>query len=103
MQTLLVRVNEAAEALGLSRSKVYDLIARGEIPSVRVGNSVRVSTRALEAWLKALGTQACRSLPKAPHDGGRPAPPRLSGPRNQGIKRPSAQPRTPGALDRRRT
>ncbi len=66
MEPLLLRVEEAAEALGLSRSKVYDLIARGEIPSVRVGTSVRVNSRALDAWLKALAERNARSMPASP-------------------------------------
>jgi len=33
---------EAAEAIEVSRSKVYVLLGSGELPSVRVGGSVRV-------------------------------------------------------------
>ncbi len=39
---LLLRPREVAAATGLSRSMVYELIGRGELPSIRVGKSVRV-------------------------------------------------------------
>ena len=37
--------------MGVSRSKAYELIARGEIPSVKVGGCVRVPIAALQAWI----------------------------------------------------
>lgn len=47
---LLITVREAAERINLSRDTVYDLIARGEIPSKRVGRVLRVPVKALEKW-----------------------------------------------------
>jgi excisionase family DNA binding protein len=51
MESLLLRVPEAAQLLGLGRTTTYDLIARGEIPVVRVGRAVRVPREALVAWI----------------------------------------------------
>lgn len=51
MDKLLLRPVEAAEAIGIGRSKVYELIASGELPSVRIGASVRVPVEALRAWI----------------------------------------------------
>jgi excisionase family DNA binding protein len=48
---LLLKPTEAAEAIGIGRSKVYELLARGELPSIRVGASVRVPVEALRAWI----------------------------------------------------
>jgi len=48
---LMLRPSEAAEALGVSRSKAYELIASGEIPSVHVGGCLRVPVDALKAWI----------------------------------------------------
>lgn len=48
---LLLTVPEAAELLRLSRNGTYELIARGEIPSIRLGRSIRVPRSALDAWL----------------------------------------------------
>jgi excisionase family DNA binding protein len=50
-QRLAYRVPEAADALGVSRAKAYELISRGEIPSIRVGSSIRVPVDALRAWM----------------------------------------------------
>lgn len=51
MERLLLRPLEAAEALGISRAKAYELIAAGEIPSVKLGGCVRVPVSALENWI----------------------------------------------------
>jgi excisionase family DNA binding protein len=51
MDRLLLRPLEAAEAIGIGRSKVYELLASGELPSVRVGSSVRVPVDALREWV----------------------------------------------------
>lgn len=39
----LLTIAEAAERLCLSRSKVYELIADGELPTVRIGRARRVA------------------------------------------------------------
>ena len=50
---LLLRPTEAALALGVSRSKIYDLIASKAIPSIKLGGSVRVPAIQLQAWIDA--------------------------------------------------
>ena len=52
-ERLLLRPVEAAEVIGVSRSKAYELISRGEIPSIKVGGCVRVPVAALRAWIDA--------------------------------------------------
>lgn len=54
MVKLLYRVEEAAELLGLGRSKTYELISRGEIGSVRVDGAIRVPQTAIEDFIYAL-------------------------------------------------
>jgi excisionase family DNA binding protein len=49
---LLLRVPEAARLLSVSRSTLYQLVAAGEVPVVRVGRSVRVVRRELERWVQ---------------------------------------------------
>lgn len=51
METLLLRPDEAARLLGVGRSKIYALLASGEVPSIRVGRSVRVPVDALKHWV----------------------------------------------------
>lgn len=50
-----LKVPEVAEVLRIARSRAYDLVARGEIPAVRIGRSVRVSRNDLERWLEGQG------------------------------------------------
>ena len=42
IKKLLLKPAEVSELAGLGKSKTYELIATGEIPSVRIGRSVRV-------------------------------------------------------------
>ena len=45
-------VPEVAEELRIPRSRAYDLIARGSLPAVRIGErSIRVHRRELERFL----------------------------------------------------
>ncbi len=51
-QKLLLRPIEAAEILGIGRSKAYQLMADGTLPTVRIGKkSVRVPADALRRWV----------------------------------------------------
>lgn len=52
MEKLLLKPSEAAQVLGIGRSLIYELIARREIPSVRLGRCVRVPSESLQRWLK---------------------------------------------------
>lgn len=54
MPKLLLTVPEAAEALAISRSKLYELIAAGLVRSVRIDGSRRVPVEALESYVSAL-------------------------------------------------
>jgi excisionase family DNA binding protein len=47
-----LKVPEVAEMLQIARSRAYELVGEGEIPSVRIGRSVRVNRRELERWLE---------------------------------------------------
>jgi excisionase family DNA binding protein len=49
MEKLMVSPEEAAEALGISRSRVYVLIGNGELPSAKFGRVRRIAVRDLEA------------------------------------------------------
>ncbi len=48
--------DDVAQLLGLSRSKVYEAIRLGEIPSIRVGRRLLVPTCALRTWLSESGS-----------------------------------------------
>lgn len=51
MDKLLLTIPEAAAQLSLGRSKFYSLLQSGAIPVVRIGRSVRISSKALEEWV----------------------------------------------------
>jgi excisionase family DNA binding protein len=46
-ERLAVAVEEAAHLLGISRSLAYELCARGELPTIRLGRRLVVPKRAL--------------------------------------------------------
>ncbi len=47
----LLRANEVAQQLNISRSLAYQLMQRGEIPTVRFGSSVRVRECDLKEYM----------------------------------------------------
>jgi excisionase family DNA binding protein len=51
MEKILIRPKDVCVLLSLGRSKTYELIASGVIPSVRIGRSIRVPVEALRNWL----------------------------------------------------
>ena len=54
---LLLTPEEAADALSIGRSKVYELISDGRLPSVRIDASRRVRTSALLEFVERLQEQ----------------------------------------------
>jgi excisionase family DNA binding protein len=51
---LLVRVSEAADVLGICRSRIYELLYAGKLPSVKLGNSRRIRYSDLEDFVRDL-------------------------------------------------
>ena len=51
---LLLTTEEVARALGISRTKVYELILAGTLESVKIGSCRRVPVAALDAYVEAL-------------------------------------------------
>lgn len=49
---ICVRVNDAARMVGLGRTKLYELIAAGEIEAVKLGKSTRITTASLHDLIK---------------------------------------------------
>ena len=52
VQPLLLNIPQVATMLGLSRTKVYELIATEGLPVVRFGRAVRVSLKSLQQWVE---------------------------------------------------
>ena len=54
----LLTMGEAAGFLSIGRSKLYELVATGQLPVVRIGRSVRVPTSSLERWIRERTAEA---------------------------------------------
>jgi excisionase family DNA binding protein len=67
---LLLDAVEAGRLMSISRAKVLSLAASGDIPSVRVGGSIRIPRDSLKAWIdaqtKAPDWLQARGLPRWP-------------------------------------
>ena len=51
MEPLAVSAAEAARLLGVSRTKIYDLIGREDFPSFKVGQRTLISVDGLRRWI----------------------------------------------------
>ena len=67
MERLTYTVDEVAEILGLSRAKTYDLVARGEIPTVPIPGRRRLIARlTLQRLLEAGAPSTATAINEAP-------------------------------------
>ncbi len=51
-ERIFYRVSEIGELIGCSKSKAYELVGNGTIPSTKIGTLLRVPRSALEAFVK---------------------------------------------------
>jgi len=51
MERLLLSPSEVAATLGIGRSRIYEFLAAGTLPSIRVGRSIRVPVEDLREWI----------------------------------------------------
>lgn len=52
--TLLLSPEEAAQLLGISRSRVYELLRDAELPSIKIGRLRRIPRQAVHAYVNDL-------------------------------------------------
>ena len=52
MEKILLKPMEVAEVLGVGRTRIYELLATKELPSIRVGRTIRVPVAALQRWVE---------------------------------------------------
>jgi excisionase family DNA binding protein len=57
VDTLLCSIPEAAKALSLGRSKLYELINAGALQTVTIGRRRLVVTESLQAFARGAGAQ----------------------------------------------
>ena len=48
----LLTINELGNILGLSRSKIYDLVSSNKIEALKIDRSVRFTQKAVDKFLK---------------------------------------------------
>ena len=65
MPVLLLRVEEAAIQLGISRTVAFRLVREGDLASVKIGRSRRIPQHAIDTYIDALLT----TLPASSLDG----------------------------------
>lgn len=51
-EPICVRVNEAARMIGVGRTKLYALIATGQVEAVKLGKSTRITTASLHDLIR---------------------------------------------------
>jgi excisionase family DNA binding protein len=74
---LLYTPRQAAEALGVSRSTIYVLMATGDVPSVHIGSCRRVPAEGLRRYVVGLATRSTTNDDPAPSPEKRPSQHRL--------------------------
>ena len=77
MERLLLRENEALDALGIGRTTLWRLLSSGELRSVRIGRARRIPAVAIQEWIdKQVAAEEERRASRAGRgtsDGGEPA------------------------------
>lgn len=53
----ILTIPEVARYLKISKSKVYLLVAREEIPYLKIGRCVRIRRKDLQAWIEKQSNQ----------------------------------------------
>jgi excisionase family DNA binding protein len=53
----LLTVPEAAKLLRISRNLAYELVARQELPAVRLGRVIRIPRYSLDEWIASQASQ----------------------------------------------
>jgi len=49
---ILLKPHEVSDRLGIGRSRTYEMLTTGELPSIRIGKSIRVPVDALRKWVE---------------------------------------------------
>ena len=52
MDVVLLNVEQAAQALGLGRSKCYELVLKGQLKSLKIGRSRKIPVEAIKEFIR---------------------------------------------------
>jgi excisionase family DNA binding protein len=61
MNPVLLTVEDAAQALALGRTKVYELVESGALRSVKIGRSRRIPVQALHEFVSDINLEVGRA------------------------------------------
>ncbi len=62
-----LKPSEVASLLGLSRSQIYVLVSKGELPFLRIGTSIRIPSEELERWVREQTQHSNATAPSYVH------------------------------------
>lgn len=57
---LALGIDEAARVIGVARSMMYEIVARGEIESFKLGRRRLILTKALDAYINRVAKEGAR-------------------------------------------
>ena len=67
----LMSINDLRGALGVGRTKAYELVSSGEIRSIRVGNAIRIPKTSLLDYVKGNVYNVDNADERRYHEGGK--------------------------------
>ena len=67
----LMSITDLRGALGVGRTKAYELVSSGEIRSIRVGNAIRIPKTSLLDYVKGNGYNVDNADERRYHEGGK--------------------------------
>ena len=65
----LLSIGQVCQRLGMGKSWVYRRIHEGEIPSVKLGHTIRIRRSELEDYLRSTATRDLSGHPRTPNGG----------------------------------
>lgn len=58
--TLAIGIEDAARSIGVARSAIYEIVARGEIPSFKLGRRRMILMKELDAYINRMAAENAR-------------------------------------------
>lgn len=59
-QPLALGIDDAARVIGVARSMLYEIVARGELPSFKLGRRRMILAKELEAYINRVAVENAR-------------------------------------------
>ncbi len=60
LQPLSLGIDDAARVIGVARSMLYEIVARGELPSFKLGRRRMILAKELEAYINRVAKENSR-------------------------------------------